>query len=426
MGRSASKTKTVKIVNSVHRRAKSVGVLYFLGTVILTVLSFVTFLTAPYNGTEIEFSTGIFNIGTGAVSTFWAPLLDGVSVYFIAAALYIVLILILIINLCSSFVQLKALFKKHSKSAKAATAAIELARINKKKVAMEKLGKAFSSSFAAIVCLNLLIYLILPFVSIQIFAFVAIGVGVVIHLLGGVLGAKVTEFNSDSRCWCGHHHCMPTSYPIYDPRMLAPNGADPYNDIQPVAKQRLKLEKRGVGIASFFFRNVFQLMTAFGLVIAVANVTSLHIDVAHILGDTEVLAGLAPEFIEGYTVDYVMVAIQAVLVLSLCLLIAHVTSTTEFNDLGMDGKGMKRFKVFSFFTLIGGAGYMVMLMLGGAASEAWIPVVLIVAVAFLGFVVDCIIHPKDDGYGNLDDENKILFYSDEMEDEEYVKSRYRV
>jgi hypothetical protein len=122
-----------------------------------------------------------------------------------------------------------------------------------------------------------------------------------------------------------------------------------------------------------------------------------------------------------------MVAIQAVLLFGLCMLIIHVTSVTEFNDFGMEGRGMKRFKFFSIVTLIAGVGYMVLQLAGGAESVAWIPVGFIVALAFLGFVVDCIVHPKDSGYGNLDDENKILFYSDEMEEQtsNYMRPRYR-
>ena len=425
MGRSTSKVKTVKVVRSVHRRAKFVGVLYFIATLLLTVLSFVTFFTAPYTGKEIEFSTGIFNISAGAVSSFWAPLLDGVSVYFIAATLYIVLLLILIVNLISSCLQLKGLFRKYSKAEQAATAAVELARINKKKYVMERLGKIFSSSLATLICLNLVIYLILPFVQIEIFAFVAVGVGVFFHLICGLLGAKVTEFNTNSKCWCGHDHYAPANYAIYDPRMLGSHDGEVHNE--QTAKQLLNLEKRVSAVRVFFFRNIFQLMTVFGLVLAVANVTSLHIDIAHILGDTEALQGFAPEFIDTYVVDYVLVALQAVVIFGLCMLITHATSITEFNDLGMEGRGMKRFKLFSILTLIGGAGYMAMQMTSGAGSEEWIPVGFIVALAFLGFVVDCIVRPKNSGYGNLDDENKILFYSEEMEEynTDYMRARYR-
>jgi hypothetical protein len=88
---------------------------------------------------------------------------------------------------------------------------------------------------------------------------------------------------------------------------------------------------------------------------------------------------------------------------------------------------MKRFKLFSILTLIGGAGYMAMQMTSGAGSEEWIPVGFIVALALLGFVVDCIVRPKNSGYGNLDDENKILFYSEEMEEynTDYMRARYR-
>lgn len=419
MGRSASKNKTVKRVGSVHRRAKSVGVLYFIGTLLLTVLSCVTFLTAPHFGEEIEFSTGIFNISTGSVSKFWAPLMaGGISVYFIAAVLYIVLLLTMIINLIRGFSILKALFKKNSKKSRPANPVVELARINKKKTLMEALGKVFSSSLATMICINFLIYLIVPFVKIEIFAVVAVGVGIVFHMLCGVLGAKVTGFYSDKRCCCGHHHYMPINYPIYDPRMLPQEATDVYG--QPQVVGVLKQEKREYSIWIFFFRNLFQLLSVFGLIIAINNVTTLHIDLAHILNDAELIASFSADVVEGYAVNYIMVGAEAAMLCCLFMLIKHATSTTEFNFLGMDGSGMKNFRVFSVLTLLMGAIFMVLQMIGGAAMDVWIPIALIIVVAFLGMVVDCIIHPKDN------DEGKILFYSDELEDEEYVKSRYRV
>ncbi len=418
MGRSASKNKTVKRVGSVHRRAKSVGVFYFIGTLLLTVLSCVTFLTAPHFGEEIGFSTGIFNISTGSVSQFWAPLMaGGVSVYFIAAVLYIILLLTMIINLIRCFSLMKALFKKNSKKSRPANPMVELARINKKKSAMEALGKVFSGSLATMICINFLIYLIVPFVKIEIFAVIAVGVGIFFHMLCGVLGAKVTGFYSDSKCCCGQHHYMPMNYPIYDPRMM-PEGYDTYG--QPQVVGSLKQEKREYSIWIFFFRNLFQLLSVFGLVIAINNVTTLHIDLAHILNDTEIIASFSKDVVEGYAVNYIMVGVEAAMLCCLFMLIKHATSTTEYNFLGMEGAGMKRFRVFSVLTLLMGAVFMVLQMLGGAAKDVWVPIALIIVVAFLGFVVDCIIHPKDG------DEGKILFYSDEMEDEEYLKARYRV
>ena len=420
MGRSASKNKTVKRVGSVHRRAKSVGVFYFIGTLLLTVLSCVTFLTAPHFGKEIGFSTGIFNISTGSVSQFWAPLMaGGISVYFIAAVLYIILLLTMVINLIRCFPIMKTLFKKNSKKSRPANPMVELARINKKKTSMEALGKVFSGSFATMICINFLIYLIVPFVKIEIFAVIAVGVGVFFHMLCGVLGAKVTGFYSDNRCCCGHHHYMPMpmNYPIYDPRMLS-QDADMYG--QPQVVGTLKQEKREYSIWIFFFRNLFQLLSVFGLIIAINNVTTLHIDLAHILNDADIIASFSADVVEGYAVNYIMVAVEALMLLCLFMLIKHATSTTEFNFQGMDGVGMKRFRVFSVLTLLMGTVFMVLQMIGGAAMDVWIPIALIVVVAFLGMVVDCIIHPKDR------DEGKILFYSDEMEDEEYMKARYRV
>ncbi len=404
MGRSASKNRTVKRVGAVHRRAKFVGSLYLLGTLLLTALSCVTLFTAPYDGNEIGFFTGIFNIDAGAVSTFWTPLLDGgVSVYLIATVLYILSLLILFINLFASFSQLGALYKNKFKVARPATAVIELARINKKKTAMEKLGKSFSRSFAAFVCLNLLIYIIVPSVAMQMYALIAVGISVVLHLLCGLWGAKVTEFYGDAPIVSsGCSACAQLPHPIYDPRMLASEGVD-----IPVVRGKLKQEKRENSIWVFFFRNLFQLLAVAGLIISVANVMTLDSDLG------KVLSGDA-------SADYVSIALQAVLYLCLCMLIMHATSMTEFNLLGMDGAGMRNFKVFSIFTLIAALAYMAIGIVNGLASEAWMPIALVAIVAFLGFVVDCIVHPREA------DDNKILFYADEMEDEDYLKARYGV
>lgn len=412
MGRSASKNNTVKRIKAVHRRAKFVGFLYLLGTLLLTVLSCVTFFTAPNDAEGVVFSTGIINLSNNgfAISEFWTPLLniaDGVTVYCVAAAIYVVLLLTMLINLCRAFGKTGDLFKKYSKTERPANAAVELQRINKKKDAMCALGKIFSGSFTALIFFNVLIYAIVPKMTIELFAGVALGVGVLFHFLCGLWGAKVTGFRRQSNSCCCSNAFMPANLPIYDPRMLS--GLNDADALRLLSKENLKQEKREVNIWLFIFRNLFQLVTMCGLIIAVTNVTSLHIDLPYILNDTALMNPA-----DGYELDYVLLALQAVMFIGLFLVIRYATSTKEFNITTLDCN-LAGFKVAAIITLLGGVAYMAMQMSG--ASEDWIPVALVVAVAFLGFVVDCIIRPKTD-----DGENKILFYSDELEDEEYMNA----
>ncbi len=416
MGRSASKNNTVKRIKAVHRRAKFVGVLYLLGTLLLTVLSCVTFITSSTtseNPQDILFATGIINLSDGgfAVSEFWTPLLDfsskGVTVSFVAAAIYCVLLLTMLVNLFRAFGKIKSLFKKYAKTERPANAAVELQRINKKKDAMIALGKIFSGSFAALVCFNVLLYVILPNAKIALFAYVALGVGVVFHLFGGLLAAKVTGFRREDKCCsCGHNVFMPSNLAIYDPRML--NGID--GSVLP--KEQLKQDRREVSIWLFVFRNLFQMIATVGVIVVLTQVTSLHIELPYILNDTE-LQTLGSK----HSVDYLLLALQAVMLFGVFAMVCYATSTKEFRITEADCN-LAGFKLASMLTLLGSAAYMAMQL--GGASEDWLPVALVVAVAFLGFVVDCIIRPKTD-----DNENKILFYSDELEDEEYMQAMRR-
>jgi hypothetical protein len=89
------------------------------------------------------------------------------------------------------------------------------------------------------------------------------------------------------------------------------------------------------------------------------------------------------------------------------VLIKHSTGDTEFNRDGMSGSGMKNFRVFSFFTVLAlGAliafPYLGIGLVAGAKATLNKNLLIAAGVAFVGFLVDCIVKTRHYDYDDFD------------------------
>ena len=153
-------------------QAKTLGFFFLIGTLAIAVLACLPL--AVVNGTSL------------GVTAFWKPLvtlfsggkiLDNLKVNVIAvniSVLYAFMLIGLLVNVIRSLVKLGWLFK---------TKASKLYGFNRNMYAMEDLAKLFSKSFNCVLCFHLLIALFAGGITVTMFGYIALIVGVVWHLI---------------------------------------------------------------------------------------------------------------------------------------------------------------------------------------------------------------------------------------------------
>ena len=326
-----------KRVKKVHSKAKFVGMLYLLGT--LAMAAFACLPTLTIGGTELW------------VLNFWQPFKGILKperdiLAIIVAVLYAFVLLTGVINLLKSQGKLSWLTKRTSKRANT---------YNRNMRAMDDMGKIFSGSFAAIINFHLLIYILQPAdtqIKLTLYSYAMLAVGLVIHFLAGVIGGKVSLFN-----------------------ISGPNG-------------NVEEEKRTCGTFVYFFRNLIQVAATGAIVYFFVPVCTLNQTVATLLAKGNPFSGDIMKTV-------LPVALQALLVLWILVLVKHSTASTEFNRYGIEGAGMKNYRVFSFLTVLtaGGAFALEYLATKAFAGVA-LKYLIIAGVAFVAFLVDCIFKSK--------------------------------
>ncbi|MBQ8323455.1 MAG: hypothetical protein IJX91_05760 [Clostridia bacterium] len=330
-----------KRVKKVHSKAKLVGFLYLLGTLALAAFACLPML--GIGGTDLW------------VVNFWQPFLKILSadrdvLALIVAVLYAFVVLTGVINFFKALGKLGWLTKRASRYVNG---------YNRNMRAMDDMGKIFSGSFAALVNFHLLIYILQPAdaeVKLTIYAYAALAVGLVIHFLAGLIGGKVSFFN-----------------------VGGPNG-------------NVEEEKRSCGLFVYFFRNLVQVAATAAIVYFFVSVCTLNQTVAALLAKSNPFTG---DIIK----TVLPVALQALLVIWILILVKHATASTEFNRFGIEGAGMKNYRVFSFFTVLTAGGafaleYLATKSFGGVATKY----LIVAGIALAAFLIDCIFKskPKDE------------------------------
>ena len=327
------KSKTMqKRVKKTHSKAKFAGVFYMLGALALAVLAFFPILVI--GGKELW------------VGNFFEPFMtitadtkDWFGI--IVASLYSILLLTVVINFFKCLANMSWLTKRSSRYVNG---------YNRNVRAMDKIGKSFSSSFAALIILLLEIYVLHPTtteITFTMWAYVALGAGAFVHFLSGLVGGKVSYFELDG------------------------------------VGGNVEEEKRSCGLFVYFFRNLVQIAAVAGILYFFVP----HNAIAEIVSTA--LAGGNP--IEGKDMVYEVIPMGLQILILLCsfVLIKHATAATEFNRNGIEGKGMLNFRVFSLFVALFAGGVFALQYIQNQ-TEFKVDYIIIAGIALLAFLVDCI------------------------------------
>ena len=385
-----------KRIRAVQSRAKFAGLLYLLGTVALAaVAALVVFVRGAYispkEGELMMFKSvideALFLVkGDGSAGGFKAVLKDAeLLMRAVVLLVYVVMLLVVVINVFRCLGKLGWLFKRRASYSNG---------FNRNAYAMDDISKRYSSSLAAIIVCNLLIFA-LDGIGFTQFGYFAIIGGVVLHLLAGLVEGKVTLFTTG---------------------------------------EKMEEEEREHGLFVFFLRNILQLAVLAGIFLFfVCNPFEVNKSTSANATNT-VLAKLLLEVLDLAVVQrsfgalmnmklLVPLAVELLVWLSLIVLIKHATAATEFNRDGLDGAGMKNFAIFAFIGAACLAGLALLPKFGFgewlnvAASELNKNLIIAAGVAFVGFLLDCFVRPR--WKGGYDDVDTDAYFSDSYEQPKY-------
>lgn len=337
--------KRVKVVQG---RAKTAGLFYLLGIVLMavagamltlvtnTIVSGSTFAQMPiinaYKTIVVLFQNGIVNI-----------IKDGVLLLAtVTLLLYISMIIVLVINVFRALAKLGWLFK---------TKASYTYGFNRNMHAMDDLGKIFSNSFSTLILTNLWMVLLITMDNkITLFGYIMLGVGVFFHVLCGLIEGKVTLFTTG---------------------------------------EKISEVEREQGLFVYFFRNLIQLAVV-GTIVVFFLKASIFTTV--VVATMEALFAKNFAFFASNFMVFIRFGLELFAWIWITIMIKHATASTEYNREGKYGKGMKNFTVFSMFTFIFAAALFAMRILGiGGEDKAFsVPLLVTAIAALVGFISDCI------------------------------------
>lgn len=329
-----------KRLRKMQRKARFAGFLYFLGSIaLLACLVAIPFLMPGY-------ATGV------TVLSFYQPIIDVTSqpltldllLGAIVGGFYLLMLLTAVINFFRSFSRLSILMKSHLKYK---------SNVDYNYYAMQDLGDYFSKTFTAIIVYTVLIFLFQGQPKLLDMAFlITVVAGVAFHLLAGLAGGNIAVF---------------------------------------FAGERLVEQPREGALAIFFIRNLLQIGATLAMVYFFALESTFGQEAIQLL-DTLVIqkAGM------GDIMGYIPLAIEFLIWICMFVLIGRANSTIEFHHDGMETPGIKRNRVFTFFTvLLVVALHVVPVILNNLAFALNQNLAIVAGVALVSFILDCIIHPKE-------------------------------
>ena len=385
---SKEQKKLKKRIKRTHAKAKWVGFFYLIATIALAALACLPMITAA----------GPIGVGLCKEATFWSGIkfeaANLKSVDFIVRALYAVMLLAVVINVFKSLGNLGWLYKRKASKEYG---------YDRNVMAMQKMGKIFSGSLACIIIFNLLIALVSgnknpiemvnnapQFVAGIPNALILIAAGVFFHIFLGFWGAKISLF------------------PIEE-------GVGPVE------------QKRMVGRFAALFRNILQLAAVVGMLFYFLQINTFDTLVDNLLNNKIAEITAMPALV-GY-------AVEVVGLLSFMVLVKHATANTEFNLDGALGKGMKNFRVFSFFVFLAfGALFACQKfnLLGAGLAYNEMGVLIIAGIAFAMFVIEVLmrnapglpVEKEEPAEGEEVAEEEQVVESDEVDFEYFISDGY--
>ena len=273
-------------------RVQFVGVIYLLSTLLIA-------LAACFPLFDLEMQEG----APVGLSVFWKVLMPSNwknlggwvgKLSFINAGLYAVMIFVVLVCALIALAKISWLFK---------TKVSKTYGLNRNVYAMEDLGKLFSFTYALVLSVYFVMSVLCGESYINNLMFLIIGIGLVVHLICGLIGGNASYFN--------------------------------------IEDGRITEDARNVGRAPAFLRNVLQLVSVFVMMYYFQKVSTLHTVIGPLME-----SGAASKYVVGQPLTYVSIFFQFVACACLVPLLFHATSTTEYNIDGALGAGMKTFKIF--------------------------------------------------------------------------------
>ncbi len=321
-------------IKKAHAKAKFAGILYLIGSIALFAFLFIPFLTVK---------TADNKVWELSIASFLDPVfkLGGLDynalVLLPVSILYALMLLVGFINLLVSFAKLGGLSKKNPTRNKG---------YNRNFYAMQKLGNCFSGTLITVLFGCLLIYAV---ANAEFSALVSLplGMGVLVRLIAGPVSAKIGRY-----------------------------------DIEETVVEY----KRSSKVSAYFFRNLIHILATVAIAFFFAKATNLN---ATLTGVS--VSGFS--YLTGNIKLLIDSAVQVLLLVWAFVLYNHAFHATEYSIDGMNGKGMKNYRVFSMFVAVNALAWFFLHYVAVSEWVWWI--LLIVPVAVLGFVLDLVIKTKN-------------------------------
>lgn len=327
-----------KRIKSVHRWARTVGVLYIIASIGLLLLSCLSVVRV--NGADVLGVRGLFASFTSADWVMTACLIG-----------YIVMMVVALINFIALLKHSKGVFASSWSGAKGENV------INRNAESMEVMGKIYSRLLSTLMAFNFVFLWVLSVggnpASLNYIGIIMIAAGLLFHFLCGLFSAKVTRFERT------------------------------YRQAPPLIEE----VKRDQNIWIFVYRNFFQLLILIALMclfcrfayMGEALVQILNLKDKSILNNTNLLVELIVELCIG--------------ILLICL-ICRSFSIVEFNFEGMEGRGMKNYRVFTIITFIFAIIYVVWQLAVMQPASLPLNSIAFTLITVVGVLLDTIIAPR--------------------------------
>lgn len=287
-----------KSINRACRKQRFAGFMYFLGTLFLAVAAYFTTMTGV-----IYTKTGDLN-----VLNFWTPIVEvfylkfsflPIGMDFFISLLYLFTIIFCTVNALRALAALDGLYMKGNQKI----------GFNQNGIAMDKLGKIFSSTF---VCLAYWMYFTHMFLSARptTLFYIMVVVFLLVHFWAGLVGAKASRFT---------------------------------------ARDGVQELPRTKGRLAPFIRNVLQFAFIGALMYYMSQANIIN-NFLYYMFNGENWGYLFGDFKANFG-TFIDNCLNPLLQLSICyfmlVLVVHICGTTEWQKEGSAAKGMKTVRVFS-------------------------------------------------------------------------------
>lgn len=275
-------------ISKMQRRAKGLGLIYLLGTVVLAALTVVALVSG-----ETPFWTPI--LALLQAEDLMVALGENATAV-VGAVLNGVLVLVMVVNVLKSLTKLDWLFKRK---------ASKVYGFNRNMYAMDDLSKIYARTFGTIVVFRFLVGLLAGGLILNPTTYLMIGAGLAIYVLCGLVAGNVSIFSTD-------------------------NG--------------VVEEKREIGNFVPFIRSLVQIaITAVVLVLLMDFAADFGATVAALVVDLN--AFMASETMIGSVLLIVNVLIA-------CFMVGRATNNVEFDPEGPEAHGKSAYMFLSVLLLI--------------------------------------------------------------------------